>query len=72
MKMATANFVPCTKCHAEISDDREACPHCGAEIVSESRELTKLQDENAKLRGLAAERKDALKAENEALRQQVQ
>jgi len=31
--VATVRFVSCTGCHAEISDDRKTCPHCGAEVV---------------------------------------
>lgn len=26
-------FVNCTKCGAEVTDERKSCPHCGTEIV---------------------------------------
>lgn len=31
--MSTVRFVSCSGCHAEISDDRKTCPHCGADVV---------------------------------------
>lgn len=31
-----ARFVNCPGCHADISDDREACPHCGTPVTKAS------------------------------------
>lgn len=36
-----ASFVPCAKCGAEVSDDRETCPHCGTAVVTKVATLTR-------------------------------
>jgi predicted nucleic acid-binding Zn ribbon protein len=44
-----ARMVHCLGCHAEISDDRKACPHCSTEVVSEESKRDRLMAENARL-----------------------
>lgn len=69
--MAQVNFVTCPQCHAEISEDREACPHCGTPVVSENANSTKLAVENAALKAKLKEKDDALAAENARLKAQL-
>jgi len=64
-------FTPCPKCHAEISVDREKCPHCGTPVTSEDAELSKLESRNVALRSLKAERAKKLQLENAALEKEV-
>lgn len=67
-----AIIVHCTNCHAEISSDREVCPHCGKELPDDSYSvLATLADQNAKLREQIAEKEAAAKAENEALQKKL-
>lgn len=66
-----ATIVPCTNCHAEVTVDREACPHCGAELPNPNSALDELTAANAKLRAKVAEKEAALKAENAELQKKL-
>lgn len=67
-----AIMIHCLQCHAEVSSDREACPHCGAKLPDDSYSmLATLADQNAKLREQIAEKEAAAKAENEALQKKL-
>ena len=64
--MPTVTFVPCDRCHAEISTDREKCPLCGAPVPVASSSAG-LQAENARLKQLLKEQDERLALENKNL-----
>lgn len=60
-------FTACSKCHAEVSTDRENCPHCDVPLPDPPN-VIKLAKENAMLKAQIAEQEAALAKENAALR----
>lgn len=70
MSPTAISFVPCVGCHAEISSDREACPHCNTPIP-ELGDSSKLRTENARLKALIAEQDKNVAAENRMLQSQL-
>jgi regulator of replication initiation timing len=67
MYMTSYPFVACSKCHAEVSTDRESCPHCG-EVLPEPSDVVKLRADNARLKTAVEAEMAALNQENAALR----
>jgi DNA repair exonuclease SbcCD ATPase subunit len=65
--MAGISIVSCDRCHAEISTDREACPHCGAKVPEPSA-LVSLKAERDALKLKIAQQEKALKEEIEDLK----
>jgi predicted amidophosphoribosyltransferase len=59
-------FVACSKCHSEVSTDREACPHCG-EALPEPSDVVKLRADNARLKAAVDAETARLRDENAAL-----
>jgi hypothetical protein len=59
-------FVACSKCHSEVSTDREACPHCG-EPLPEPSDVVKLRADNARLKSAVEAEMAKLREENASL-----
>jgi hypothetical protein len=59
-------FVACSKCHAEVSTDRESCPHCG-ETLPEPSDIVKLRADHARLKAAVDAETAKLREENAAL-----
>lgn len=69
--MSQAAIVPCSKCHAEVTADREACPHCGADLPNPNSVLDELKKQNAALKAKLAEAEASIKAENDELQKKL-
>ena len=59
-------FVPCSVCHAEVSADREKCPHCGGALGLTADQA--VEKENEELR---AKIKEAREGENAKLKKEL-
>jgi hypothetical protein len=62
-----SRIIHCTGCHAEISDDRKACPHCSTAVVSEQSRRDALMADNLRLSMELAAAEGDLAKENAAL-----
>jgi predicted amidophosphoribosyltransferase len=64
--MTSYPFVSCSKCHSEVSTDREACPHC-SEPLPEPSDVVKLRADNARLKSAVEAEMAKLREENAGL-----